>query len=674
MAYWSHSLNPHATAARLPIKRYGSSMFLGIDTGGTFTDFVYFDDERCFFHKVLSTPDDPSRAIMQGITALGLDAAALHLVHGSTVATNAILEKKGVRTLFVTNRGMEDLLAIGRQTRRELYNLCPDAPPAWPAAPDCAGVPGRVSADGELIEAMDNEALNALAARAAGYEAVAVCTLFSFLNPAQEKRIREALPDDVFVALSHEVLAEYREYERASTTFLNAYVGPMVAGYLQRLEQMLGARHLFIMHSAGGVMSAHEAGEHSVRMVLSGPAGGLVAARAVGEQLGLEKIITFDMGGTSTDVSLLDGAARITTESEIAGMPVAVPMLDIHTIGAGGGSIAWQDTAGLLQVGPESAGADPGPACYGQRGSRPTVTDANLMLGRIPADARLAGSLPLDLAAAQAAVQRLADKFDMPVNEMAAGIIRIAEENMAGALRVVSIQRGHDPRRFALLCFGGAGGLHACSLADHLGITRVILPVASGAFSALGMLTGRRQCDLSRSRRLPLTESGTNTAAEAIFRELEVMARARMPGLALTFERAADLRYCGQGFHLTLPYRADMTAMRESFTQAHEQAYSHTLPQDIEIMTLRLTAWAETPRLAMPELPNAVSEIAPVGHSIVHGAGTVPHYSRPALRPGHVLTGPALVLEDTATLWLPAGWGLAVSPHGHLVLEKGTPA
>jgi len=645
-------------------------MFLGIDTGGTFTDFVYSDAGELRFHKRLSTPADPSRAIIQGIKALGLTPSELHLVHGSTVATNAILEGKGVKTLFITNRGLEDLLAIGRQTRDELYNLCPPASAAWPAAEDCVGVAGRVNADGAQIEPVDTQALQQLAVLAAGYEAVAVCTLFSFLNPEQERRIREALPDGMFIALSHRVLAEYREYERASTTFLNAYVGPLVQRYLKRLEHRLVARRLFIMHSAGGIMPAGEAGEQSVRMVLSGPAGGLVAAKVVGEQLDTGNLITFDMGGTSTDVSLLDGATHITTGAHIAGRPIAVPMLDIHTIGAGGGSIAWRDAAGLLQTGPESAGADPGPACYARGGDRPTVTDANLILGRIPADARLAGSLPLSMTAARKAIQHMASDFGMQAEELAEGIVRVAEEGMAGALRVVSVQRGHDPRKFTLLCFGGAGGLHACSLAEQLQIPHIILPVASGAFSAFGMLGGRRQCDLSRSRRMALDASGTSTAIRELFTEMEEQARACMPDLRLSFERFADLRYAGQGFHLTLSWQEGPEAMRSAFIQAHQQAYGHTLEQEIEIMTLRLTAFAGTPAIHMPELPVADTEIRPAGHSKVHGAGRVPRYPRPMLRPGHEITGPALVLEDTSTLWMPAGWALQVSVHGHLLLSR----
>ena len=537
-------------------------------------------------------------------------------------------------------------------------------------AEDCVGIPGRVSADGELIKPVDAKALEQLAAKARNYESVAICTLFSFLNPDQEQQIATALPGEVFTALSHKVLAEYREYERATTTFLNAYVGPMVAGYLKRLERKLSAKHLFIMHSAGGVMSAHEAGEHSVRMVLSGPAGGLVAAKAAGEQLATEKIISFDMGGTSTDVSLLDGTARITTEAEIAGIPVAVPMLDIHTIGAGGGSIAWRDMAGLLQVGPESAGANPGPVCYGKSGQHPTVTDANLVLGRIPPAAKLAGSLPLDLQAARKAIQKMAVDFDMQAEELAEGIIRVAEENMAGALRVVSVQRGHDPRKFSLLCFGGAGGLHACNLAEQLQTSQVIVPVASGAFSALGMLTGRRQCDLSKTRRMALIDPSSGQQLEKLFAELKAQAQARMPNLNLSFEYFADLRYAGQGFHLTLPHQPNVAAMQQDFETAHEQTYGHRLEQGIEIMTVRLTAFADTPTLEMPALTSASGPVQPHAQSMVCGIGNVPHYLRPHLYPGHELSGPALILENTATTWLPAGWNLEVSPHGHLILQQ----
>jgi len=654
-------------------------MLLGVDTGGTFTDFVVFDGDHLHFHKELSTPHDPCESILRGIHTLNLRPKDLHLVHGSTVATNAILERKGVKTLFVTNRGMEDLLLIGRQTRPRLYDLCPPEPPAWIKREDCFGIGGRVDADGKLIEPVCDADIKHLAKAAQGYASVAICTLFSFLNTEQEQAAANALPDGLFVSQSHEVLAEYREFERASATFLNAYVGPLVEHYLLRLGDALksgdSSGNLFIMNSAGGVMDVREAGRHAVRMVLSGPAGGLVAAGEVGKQIAKSRLISFDMGGTSTDVSLLDGHTRITTEAQIAGLPVAVPMLDIHTIGAGGGSIAWRDAAGLLQVGPESAGADPGPACYGQGGTLPTVTDAHVILGHIPPDARLAGNMPIDTGRAEQAVAGLGNEFGMNSVEMARGILRVAEEKMAGALRVVSVQRGYDPKNFALLCFGGAGGLHACSLAESLDIPDVVLPVASGAFSALGMLSSQRRCNVSQTHRIELNikhacaVKDITTEAERIFSRLEILARQRMPGLQPSIERAVDMRYRGQGFHLTIPYANNMDELVSHFTRAHAQAYGHTLGQAVEIMTLRLAATAKTKRIRLPELPPAASPLKPSGHANTE-AGRTPHYRRDLLRPGHLLTGPALILEDTATLWLPPCWHLEVSPHGHLLLAR----
>lgn len=646
-------------------------MLLGVDTGGTFTDFVCFSESGLRYHKVLSTPDDPSRAIEQGIRELGLEAAAVHLVHGSTVATNAILERKGVRTLFVTHRGLEDLLIIGRQTRAELYNLCPEPPEPWIDRKDCFGISGRIDAGGEVQEGIDGSDLAQLARRAREYDSVAVCTLFSFLNPDHERQIAGILPGNVFVSLSHEVLAEFREYERGAATYLNAYIGPIVQRYLNRLSRSLGMKHLFVMHSAGGVMSAELAGRQAVRLVLSGPAGGLVAARAIGRQLEREKLLSFDMGGTSTDVALLQGDPGITTESSIGGIPVAMPMLDIHTIGAGGGSLAWLDEAGLPQVGPESAGASPGPVCYGLGGEQPTVTDANLLLGRIPAGARLAGSMSLDFEAAHAAFSRYGKALGLTAEEAAEAVIRIAEEHMAGALRVVSVQRGHDPADFSLLCFGGAGGLHACALAGKLGMRRVIVPVASGSFSALGMLAGRQQSELSRSRCLGLDEPDTAEQLNDLFEELESEAKQQLQGLDLSFQQRLDMRYVGQGFHLNIEAGdvSDLAAIQQRFEAAHRQAYGHLLDRPVETVTARLTAFVDRPPLVLPELAAATGKPEVSGVSDVYGTGPVPRLKRDDLRSGHTWQGPALVIENTATLWLPERWTLTVSPNGHLLLE-----
>lgn len=655
-------------------------MFLGVDTGGTFTDFVCYSAEGLRFHKVLSTPSDPSLAIEQGIAEMGLQADQLHLVHGSTVATNAVLERKGVKTLFVTNQGFEDLLAIGRQTRTELYQLCPEQPEQWLAREHCIGLAARVDAAGATVESLDHGALKLLCERisAGDYDAVAICMLFSFLNPAHEREVAAALPDDLFVSSSHQVLAEYREYERAATTFLNAYVGPLVQRYLRRLQRVLRPKHLYVMHSAGGVMQAEAAGEQAVRLLLSGPAGGLVAAGRVGRQLHCEQLLTFDMGGTSTDVALINGEPSMTTEGYLAGLPVSLPMLDIHTIGAGGGSQAWIDEAGLPQVGPQSAGAFPGPVCYGRGGTVVTVTDANLLLGRIPADARLAGSLMLDRQAAAEAFGRYGRALGLTATQAAQAVIEIAEEHMAGALRVVSVQKGYDPGEFSLLCFGGAGGLHACALADKLSMRKVIIPVASGAFSALGMLAGRQQSEFSRTRCMSIGHSDTAAALTTLFGELRDEARLQMPGLPLGFERRVDMRYVGQGAHLliSLPEgeeAVDMALLQKHFEQAHHQAYGHLLERPVEIITVRLTACVDHADLVWPEMRTVKNEALPFTVTDVYGAGAVdavPAYQRKALLPGMMLNGPALVLEDIATTWLPVGWQLQLSLHGHLLLEK----
>jgi len=656
-------------------------MFLGVDTGGTFTDFVCFstqsgETQALRFHKVLSTPDDPSRAIEQGIQELGLDASTLHVVHGSTVATNAILERKGVRTLFISQQGLEDLLTMARQTRPELYQLCPDPILAPVQAQDCMGITARVNAAGEEKAVLHADDIKRVIERAAKgeYEAVAVCLLFSFINAKHERALSEALqqalPDKLFISLSHEVLAEYREYERAATTFLNAYVGPLVQRYLQRLQTRLSAKHLFVMHSAGGVMQADLAGQQAVRLVLSGPAGGLVAAQAIGNQVNVKNTLSFDMGGTSTDVALIQGTPGKTTTGEIAGMPVALPMLDIHTIGAGGGSVAWIDEAGLPQVGPESAGAKPGPACYGLGGHKPTVTDANLLLGRIPGNACLAGSMRLDRDAAVVALADYGKPLGLSAEQAASAVIEIAEEHMAAALRLVSVQRGHDPAHFSLLCFGGAGGLHACALAEKLNMAKVIVPIGSGAFSALGMLLGKQQSEFSRSRRMALHDADTQESLDQLLMSLKEEAKQQMQGLELVFERFVDMRYQGQGFQLSIAWHDDLALLQQHFEAAHEQTYGHCLDRPVEIITVRLTASVDHPLPELPRLESSNKSVPVKAYSEAYGVGRVAHIQRADLKPGWCYEGPALILEDTATLWLASGWQMTVSEHGHLLLEK----
>ena len=450
-------------------KHMNNPIYLGIDTGGTFTDFVLLRDNVLSVHKVLSTPSAPELAILQGIHELGLDRLAddmtLFIVHGSTVATNAVLESKGVSTAYITNHGLGDILTIGRQTRQQLYQLQPEPVPPPVPRDHCLETGGRLSANGDTIDPLTDQDLQQLLTQLRQLQprAVAINLLFSYLDDRAERAIAGIIPKHIFVSRASQILPECKEYERGIATWLNAYVGPLVEGYLQRLATGVAHARISVMQSSGGTIAAEHAGQQAVNMLLSGPAGGIAGAKYMGDCAQHSRLLTFDMGGTSTDVALIDGELQLITEGRIGHYPVAVPMVDMHTIGAGGGSIAWIDVGGLLRVGPESAGANPGPACYGKGGVRATVTDANLILGRLQADAFLGGSMTLDIEAARQAIHGIASNMDKGIEETAEGIIRIANEHMAQALRVMSVQRGIDPRQLTLTSFGGAGGLHAAS-------------------------------------------------------------------------------------------------------------------------------------------------------------------------------------------------------------------
>ncbi|MBI3731965.1 MAG: hydantoinase/oxoprolinase family protein, partial [Chloroflexi bacterium] len=459
---------------------------LGVDIGGTFTDFVLLRNDQLVIHKLLSTPDDPSRALLEGVRDLRL-ASDGEIIHGSTVATNALLERKGARTALLTTRGFADVIEIGRQNRLRLYDFAqskpaPFVPPEWRFE-----VAERLDEQGRVLLPIDANDLNALGERliAEQIESLAVCFLFSFLNPAHERAVRAALQIP-YLSLSSDVLPEYREYERVSTTVINAYVAPIVARYVEQLEHGLAGRRLRMMQSNGGSIRATTAKSVAARTALSGPAGGVVGAFAAAQLAGFDQIITFDMGGTSTDVSLCAGEPLETSEGSIAGFPLRLPMLDIHTVGAGGGSLARVDAGGALRVGPESAGAKPGPACYGRGGAHVTVTDANLLLGRLAPGKFLGGRMRLDVPAAEAATDRLAQAMDCDRLTAAAGVVRVVNATMERAIRRVSIERGFDPREFTLVAFGGAGPMHACALAAALNIPRVLVPRHPGVLSALG--------------------------------------------------------------------------------------------------------------------------------------------------------------------------------------------
>ncbi|HDP90461.1 MAG TPA: hydantoinase/oxoprolinase family protein [Thioalkalivibrio sp.] len=651
----------------------GSPRLLGVDTGGTFTDFVYFDGAGFRVHKVLSTPEAPERAILEGIRELGLDLRGLRVIHGSTVATNAVLEGRGVRTAYVTNRGLADVLTIGRQARRDLYDLQP--PPVSPPVPAelCLETGGRLAADGSVVEPLTGDDLAALRAELARLapEAVAINLLFAFVDDRFERAVEAAVPEGLFVSRSSQVLPEYREYERSMATWLNAYVGPLMQGYLARLEAGITPARLKVMQSHGGTISADQAGEQAVQLLLSGPAGGLMGARHVARESARERLLTFDMGGTSTDVAMIDGEIGLISESEIAGYPVAVPMVDMHTIGAGGGSIAWIDAGGLLQVGPQSAGAAPGPACYGQGGGEPTVTDANLILGHLPGSTRLGGGLPVDVAAARAAMRPLAERLGLSVEAAAEGILKIANEHMAQALRVISVQRGIDPRGFTLMPFGGAGGLHVCALADALGMGRALVPMHGGVLSALGMLVAPPGRQLSRTRQ-GLLDALAEAELERLFAAMEAEGRDSLAEEGVpdpVARRSLDLRYAGQATTLAVPWRG-LARAADDFHAAHREAYGHALDMPVELVNLRVGLAGAAPPVHLPRLA-AGAPTGPVERLPVHGVRQeVPVYSRAALAAGQRLQGPALIAEPVATTWIEPGWLVEVDGSGNLLLVR----
>ena len=655
-----------------------SVAILGVDTGGTFTDFVLVKNGALRIHKVLSTPDSPERAILQGIHELGLEGLVaegrIQVIHGSTVATNAALEGKGVKTALISNIGFRDLLTIGRQTRRELYNLQPA--PVPPPVPEqwCFEMPGRVDSEGRQLETIGTDDLASLqqALHAAGVEAVAINLLFSFLNPAPEQTIKQALAQNWFVSASHEVLAEAGEYERGIATWLNASLGPKVNQYLQRLLAGVAPSPLAVMQSTGGTMDATVAGQSAVNMLLSGPAGGLAAAQFVARQTGHNQLLTFDMGGTSTDVALIDGAIQLTSEGHIGPWPVAVPQVDMHTIGAGGGSIAYVDAGGILQVGPQSAGAAPGPACYGRGGQVPTVTDANAVLGRLQPDYFLGGNMNLDLAAAETALDRLAQQLTLSREATAQGIIDIANEHMVRALRVISIERGYHLDDFQLCCFGGAGGLHVCALADALEMKQAMVPNQGGVLSALGMVVAAKSRQLSHALQKSLSDVAM-PELESQFQELQRQGEAALTaeGVAaaqLRPEYSLDIRYRGQRFYLNLPWQSDLAALQEQFHQQHEQRYGHRLAIPLELVNIRCQLSAPGAVQNLPTLNNAVPAAPRTMANLIGFTETIPVFWRDDCAVGQRIVGPALIAETISTTLVADNWEAEVDAWGNLIL------
>ena len=666
---------------------------VGIDVGGTFTDIAVLRDGQLTVHKLPSTPQNPALGIVQGVVEAGVDIPAADFVHGSTVATNALLEGKGSNTALVTTMGFEDVLEIGRQSRAELYNLEQDRTPTLAPWELRFGLPERVDYTGAILEDLQPDAIEALMdlVTGSGADAVAVCFLFSFLNPVHEEMVYEALlrlNPTPFISLSSRVLPEFREYERTSTVVVNAYVGQVMSRYLGELEQSLG-EGLRIMQSSGGSITARLASEQPVRTILSGPAGGVVGAFHIAAQAGYPDIITLDMGGTSTDVSLCPGRIKETGSSNVGGHPISVPMIEIHTVGAGGGSIARVDAGGALTVGPQSAGADPGPACYG-RGDQLTVSDANLLLGRLRPDHFLGGRLTLDLPRARGLMESLAAGLGLTEQDAALGINRVVNANMERAIRAISLERGYDPRSFTLVPFGGAGPVHGCELAQELGIPRVLIPARPGILSALGVAIADVVKDYSRTVMLRGGDL-ERTRLEEEFHGMEGLARAELdqeglPAERMTARRFLDVRYVGQSFELTIDYPASRAsrsseglarAISDSFYRAHLQRFGYAdRGEPVEIVNLRLKLDLSVEKPNLPPAPPESSDpsraqMASVGVVFRDGELDTPLYQRDLLVTGNRISGPALVVQLDTTTVVPPGWRGEVDPYGNILLTMG---
>jgi N-methylhydantoinase A len=698
---------------------------IAIDTGGTFTDCVWMEAGRLRMLKVFSTPADPSQAITDALRKIAPKETII-LLHGTTVGTNTLLQRNGARTALVTTAGFEDAIEIGRQARPKLYDFFFDRIAPLVPADLRFGINERIASDGEILTAPSPEELKDLAEKiaAANPESVAISLLFSFANPKNELAVADALKSlQVPLSISHQILPEFREYERTSTVVINAYLQPVMQRYLENLEHRVSekpirrdvagnvslttgnnakvsrapASRIFVMQSSGGITALAAAAREPVRTVLSGPAGGVLGAAATARASGFDRIIAFDMGGTSTDVSLVEGQIATANDAEIAGLPVSVPMLDIHTVGAGGGSLARFDAAGVLRVGPESAGADPGPICYGG-GTQPTVSDANLLLGRLQPTHFLGGDFTLDLDRTRRVTQEWLKKQGtrLTLNQFAAGVIRVVNATMEKAIRVVSVERGRDPRHFALVAFGGAGGLHACALAEALSIPHVIIPAFPGALSALGILASDVVKDYSRTILWRVSGKVPTAQLKREFAALEKTAARNFrdeawQGAPLC-NRSVDLRYRGQGYELNIPFTNNLL---RDFHEEHNRRYGYTHPnREIELVTVRLrailkssatraTGHGETAALvslsrAKPSDPSPakLGRLSPPRVEVLFETRKLATklYSRPELRPNQSYLGPAILTEYSATTVIPPGKKFRIDKANNLLIRCGQKA
>jgi len=665
-----------------------STAVLAVDTGGTFTDFLLHRNGHLTVLKVPSTPENPSLAILTGLRQLLEEGnTALRLIHGSTVATNALLERKGARVALLTNAGMEDIIEIGRQDRPRLYALSGSRGLPLVATPDRIGLAGRLDANGTELVPLDEEELAGLPGLLEGAESVAVILLHSYANPEHEDRVAGALSDlGIPISVSSRILPEFREYERTSTTVANAYVAPRMGRYLTGLGEHLGNDRIAVMGSSGGTLPLARAIAEPVHTVLSGPAGGVVAALEWGRRSGWDHLLSLDMGGTSTDVSLIPGHLLHTREGRVGDIPIAIPLLDIHTVGAGGGSIARVDPGGVLRVGPWSAGAVPGPVAYGEGGTEVTVTDANFWLGRIPAAGLLGGTRPLDRRALAHPLATLAATAGTSPDRLAEGVIDVVNTAMAGALRVISVERGIDPSDFALLAFGGAAGLHAAELADRVGLGAVIIPPEPGLLSAFGMLISPVARERSRTIFLSSDDPSCEVKVRMELDDLEAAARQELAGegaspATMVADRWVDARYRDQSFELRVPAEAWV----ERFQEAHRSRFGYRREGvPVEAVTARVQVKVPPNPLATPgSVPGIGGGIgADIRTGVDAEAGTtapvvlegqfheVPVLPRTGLRIGESVRGPAILTEYSSTIWCPPGWMAEADPSGALRLYR----
>jgi N-methylhydantoinase A len=646
---------------------------LGVDTGGTFTDFVLQSKEGLLTYKLPSTPDDPSRAIMQGLkhffgNELPKD---LEIIHGSTVATNAFLERKGAKTLIITTYGFEDLLFIGRQNRARLYDFNISRPPDIIPRSQIISVKERMLFDGTVLLPLGRSVGKRLRSicRKKKIESVGVCLLHSYANDAHEKKIKAELASlKIPVTLSAEILPEFREYERLTTTLINAYLGPVISSYIKRLTAQLGPISLHIQQSNGGILPAADLEKRAIYTVLSGPAGGVHGAHQLAQEINLDKVITFDMGGTSTDVSLCDQKPTLTRDHRIDGYPIRIEVMDIHTVGAGGGSLAHIDSGGLLRVGPESAGARPGPICYGVGGRQLTVTDANLFLGRLLPDRFMGGVMQLRQETVNRAMAKLSRQLQLDPIETALGIIRIVNASMAKAIRAVSLERGYDPKEFCLFGFGGASGLHCCDLARELGIHKIVIPARAGILSAQGMVFAEPVIDgmqtlflQGRELESPVLEKNMKKLVNQCLTEAKAISTNYQLADIIT-TRFLNLRYLGQSYELSIPYEKNFIEM---FHRLHTQNFGYCQEDSpLELVSIQCSVGVKREKARLPRQKKVGRiKLEPAAEQRIHFEArpvNVPVYDRAEMTAGSTLTGPALVVDNYTTILLPESFELEV--------------